>query len=129
MLEKTILEKYFKVVLYLKEKYVYDINSTITRSELYKSYKNDQICYNLPNVLIRNMGFIVRYTFSRNAGVRTQHKDQNGKRRDCYFLKPCKFLLICCFLFFLKVFYFFSRKFSKLFCYSDGLHTNFISID
>jgi hypothetical protein len=92
MLEQTIRDKYYKVVLYLQENYVFDINSTIPRSEIYSRYKNDQIRYNLPEVFIHHMGYIVRYAFSRNAGIRTQRKDENGTRKDCYFLKRSNLL-------------------------------------
>jgi hypothetical protein len=87
MLEKTIKEKYHQVVSYLKKEYLFDINSVIPRAEIYHQYCNDRTRFNLPEVLTYNMGYIVRFAFSRNSGVRTQRKDENGKRVDCYFLR------------------------------------------
>jgi hypothetical protein len=87
MLEKTIKEKYLQIVDYLQRKYSFDSNSLIPRSQLFHKYTTDRLSYNMPKVSNHIMGFIVRFAFSRNSGIRTQRKNENGKRVDCYFLK------------------------------------------
>jgi hypothetical protein len=87
MLEKTIREKYSMVVSYLQNHYSFDLGSVIPRSEIYEQYEIDRKLLNMPVVSVQKMGFIVHFCFSRKSGARTQRRNENGERIDCYFLK------------------------------------------
>jgi hypothetical protein len=109
MLVKTIREKYLKVVSYLQEKYVFDINSTIPRSEIYDSFKRVQIRYNLPDVLCSNMGFIVRHFLEMQA-FEHSIKMKMGKEKTVIFSSE------------VKIFIFFNYSFTKTYDISSRRH-------